>query len=99
MKSLKFGIIGTGMISGLFTEAVREVSGVSVSTVLSRKRETGEDFVRRNYSDRSSVPEVVTEIKDLFSSDVNAIYVASPNRFHAETAISRLHRYSPRPRW
>ena len=48
MKSLKFGIIGTGMISGLFTEAVREVSGVSVSTVLSRKRETGEDFVRRS---------------------------------------------------
>ncbi len=90
MKSLKFGIIGTGMISGLFTEAVREVSGVSVSTVLSRKRETGEDFVRRNYSDRSSVPEVVTEIKDLFSSDVNAIYVASPNRFHAETAIGAM---------
>ena len=76
MKELKFGIIGTGMISGMFADAVREFSGVSVAAVLSRKKETGEDFVRRNYPDGSFRPAVVTEIKDLFSSDVNAIYVA-----------------------
>ena len=90
MKELKFGIIGTGMISGMFAEAVREVKGVSVSIVLSRKRETGEDFVRRIYTDGSSRPNVVTGIKELFSSEVNAIYVASPNRYHAETAIEAM---------
>ncbi len=90
MKELKFGIIGTGMISGMFADAVREVSGVSVAAVLSRKKETGEDFVRRNYPDGSFRPAVVTEIKDLFSSDVNAIYVASPNKYHAETSIEAM---------
>ena len=90
MKELKFGIIGTGMISGMFAESVREVKGVSVSTVLSRKRETGEDFVRRIYTDGSSRTNVVTGIKELFSSEVNAIYVASPNRYHAETAIEAM---------
>ena len=91
MKELKFGIVGTGMISGMFADAVLEVDGASVTAVLSRKKETGDDFVRRNFNDRSPFPAVVTDYKDLFSSDVNAIYVASPNVLHAETAIEAMH--------
>ncbi|MBR3640365.1 MAG: Gfo/Idh/MocA family oxidoreductase [Clostridia bacterium] len=70
----------------MFAEAINEVKGASITAILSRKRETGDEFVKCNFSDNSNQPSVVTDIKELFSSDVNAIYVASPNRFHAETA-------------
>lgn len=90
MKELKFGVIGTGMISGMFAEAVREVDGASITAVLSRKAETGNDYVNKFFFDDPEKPEVVTAIDDLFLADVNAIYIASPNKYHAEHSIRSM---------
>ena len=90
MKELKFGIIGTGMISGMFVEALREVRDTSVTAVLSRKRETGEEFVSRYFGGSVLRPAVVTDVKELFLSNVNAIYIAAPNRFHSELSIEAM---------
>lgn len=90
MNELKFGIIGTGMISGMFVHAVRETSGVSVGAVLSRSMDTGEAFISQNFPEQVKRPVVLTDIGELFKSDINAIYIASPNKFHAKTAIDAM---------
>lgn len=90
MKKFKFGVIGTGMISGMFREAVREVPGAVITAVLSRNASTGDDFVRSFFDDGDERPAVVTTLDELFRSDIDAVYVASPNRYHAETSIEAM---------
>lgn len=82
---LKIGIIGTNFISDNFCDAARKVPGATVKAVYSRKQETGGAFACRH-----GIPEVYTDYETFLSSDIDAVYVASPNFAHCAQTIQAL---------
>lgn len=74
---MKYGIIGTGWIAESFIKGVRLLTDSEISAVYSRTKEKGTEFAERN-----SIPNVYTDINELASSDVDAVYIASPNALH-----------------
>ena len=88
MSDVRFGIIGTGMISGMFCDAVKETDGASVCAVLSRSAERGAEFAREN---RLVCP-VFTDFEEFAGSGIDAVYVASPNCLHMKHTVDSLSR-------
>lgn len=89
---LRFGIIGTNFISHTMAEAI-ELSGIAeLYSVYSRQRETGEAFAEKH-----GVPSarVYTSFEELAESGIDAVYVASPNKFHCEQSLFFLRRGIP----
>lgn len=82
---IKIGIIGTNFISDDFCNAAIKVPGAVLRAVYSRKVETGAAFAERH-----SIPEVFTDYKKFLSSDIDAVYVASPNFIHCSQTIMAL---------
>ena len=82
---LKTGVIGTNFISDEFCDAVSRVPGVVLKAVFSRRQETGDAFAARH-----SIPEVFTDYAEFLSSDIDAVYVASPNSVHCEQTLRAL---------
>ncbi len=82
---LNIGIIGTNFISDDFCGAAGKVPGAVIKAVYSRKQETGDAFAARH-----SVPEVFTDYEEFLASDIDAVYVASPNSVHCEQTIKAL---------
>jgi len=83
---LRIGIIGTNTISDNLVNNAKTVEGVEICSVYSRKEETG-----RAFADRHGILSVYTDL-DAFLSDetMDAVYVASPNSFHASQSIAAL---------
>lgn len=77
--SVKYGIIGTGNITREFIEAATMVDGLVLSAVYSRTYEKGSSFTKA-YGD---IP-VYTDLNEFASSDIDAVYIASPNCCHYE---------------
>ncbi len=76
----RIGIVGTSSISERFAEAVDLVDGVEVSRVASRDEKRA-----RAFADAIGAPHVAVGLAELLSaSDVDAVYLASPNALHAE---------------
>ena len=82
---IKIGIIGTNFISDDFCNAAVKVPGAVLRAVYSRKEETGAAFAERH-----SIPEGFTDYKKFLSSDIDAVYVASPNFIHCSQTIMAL---------
>ena len=74
---VKFGVIGTGWIAEEFVKGSQLVDGLQFSAVYSRTYEKGRAFAEK-FAD---VP-VYTDIEKLAASDVDAVYIASPNSLH-----------------
>lgn len=83
--NLKIGIIGTNFISDNFCDAAKLVPGVCLHTVYSRGRETGVFFAQKH-----AIPHVYNSYEDFLSSDIDAVYVASPNFVHCEQTVRAL---------
>ena len=83
MDDIRIGLIGTGMISGKLCDAMRRAAGFVPAAILSRERARGEEFAAEN-----GIPSVFTDEAAFLSSDIDAVYVATPNRFHAAQAIA-----------
>lgn len=80
---VKFGIIGTNRITERFIEAARMVQGFKLTAVYSRTQERAEEF-----ANQYNVPKRFTDLSEMATSnDLDAVYIASPNSFHAEQAI------------
>lgn len=80
---MKFGIIGTNWITDRFIKAAKQHPEFTIGAVYSRKMETGSAFAEKH-----EVENVYTDMKAMFSSgDIEAVYIASPNAFHAEQSI------------
>ena len=80
---VRFGVIGTNWITEQFIEALKEVEGSEVVAVYSRTKETAAAF-----SAKFSIPDIYTDLTEMATSaNVDAVYIASPNAFHAEQAI------------
>ena len=74
---IKFGVIGSGWIAEEFVKGAKLVDGFIFSAMYSRTYEKGKSFAEK-FGD---VP-VYTDINDFAKSDIDAVYIASPNSLH-----------------
>lgn len=80
---IRFGIIGTNWITDRFLEASKEVNDFQLTAVYSRIKERAEEF-----ASKYSVTTLFTSLDEMaVSDDIDAVYIASPNSYHAEQAI------------
>ncbi|MEG0069513.1 Gfo/Idh/MocA family protein [Cetobacterium sp.] len=82
---IKIGIIGTSKISNQFIEAALKIESCSINTIYSRNYEKGKMF-GKTYG----VENIVTTIEELGKSDLDMIYIASPNSVHFSQVIELL---------
>lgn len=82
-KKLRFAIIGTNFISDWIIAGGRQDPRFEVAAVYSRSQATANAFALKH-----SIPHTFTSLDDLATSDlVDAVYIASPNSFHATQSI------------
>ncbi|MCQ2479724.1 MAG: Gfo/Idh/MocA family oxidoreductase [Clostridia bacterium] len=74
---IKFGVIGTGWIAEEFVKGTQLVDGLEFSAVYSRSKEKGEKF-----ASPFGGAEIFDNIDDFAHSDIDAVYIASPNSLH-----------------
>jgi len=80
---IRFGIIGTNFVTDWVIEAMREHSKVFIAAVYSRTQERAEFFAAKY-----NIPHRFTSLEEMASSDlIDAVYIASPNSFHAAQSI------------
>ncbi|MNO88767.1 1,5-anhydro-D-fructose reductase [compost metagenome] len=80
---IRFGIIGTNWIAERFVQAAIETEQFILTAVYSRTEEKGQSFAAK-YNN----PKVYTDIEAMVADDqCDAVYISSPNSFHAEQAI------------
>jgi len=76
---VKFGVIGSGWIAEEFVKGTQLIDGLEFSAMYSRTFEKGKAFAEK-FAD---VP-IYTDINEFAESDIEAVYIASPNVFHYE---------------
>ncbi len=80
---IRFGLIGTNWITEDFINAARQIGDFALTAVYSRTEEKG-----RQFADKHDIPHVYTSLERFAaSSELDAVYIASPNSLHAEYAI------------
>lgn len=81
--TIKFGIIGTGFIVDRIIEAAKEEPRIKINAIYSRTLEKAADFAQKY-----NIPYIFTSLAEMASSAViDAVYIASPNAFHASQSI------------
>ena len=83
---MRFGVIGTGKITHSFVEAAMHVDHAEVTAVYSRQMIKAQEFAQQY-----NIPHTFDDL-DTFanSSAFDAVYIASPNRFHAAQSQKML---------
>jgi len=76
---LKYAVVGTSWITEEFILGANLVEGMALDAVYSRSGEKGEIFAKR-----VGAPKVFTDLNELAGSDIDAVYIASPNSLHFE---------------
>lgn len=80
---IRFGIIGTNFITERFIDAAQRNDDLQITSLYSRTLERAEQF-----GGKHNIPHTFTDIAEMLESgQVDAVYIASPNSFHAEQAI------------
>ncbi|SEB97617.1 Gfo/Idh/MocA family oxidoreductase [Paenibacillus sp. GP183] len=80
---IRFGVIGTNWITEQFIQAALESEEFALSAVYSRTEERAKDFAAKY-----DIPNLYTDLESMAASDqVDAVYIASPNSFHAKQTI------------
>ena len=74
---LKLGIIGTSWISQEFIKAAHETGHYRLHAVYSRKMKTAQDFC-----EPYGVISCYTDLVDFLDSELDVVYIASPNSLH-----------------
>ena len=85
MNGIKLGMIGTNFVSDWLADSAAETEGITVSAVYSRREETGSAFAEKH-----SIPAVFTDMEAFLSSDIDAVYIASPNACHFSQAEAAM---------
>lgn len=81
MKNIRLGIIGTNFVSDWLCDSVKIADGIELSAVYSRTLEKGKAFAEKH-----SIPVTFTDMEAFLNSELDAVYVASPNFCHFEQA-------------
>ncbi|CAM4013202.1 Gfo/Idh/MocA family oxidoreductase [Paenibacillus alkaliterrae] len=80
---IRFGVIGTNWITEAFIDAARDVEGFALAAVYSRAEETASAFAAKH-----GIAHMFTDVEKMAASGaIDAVYIASPNSFHAAHAI------------
>lgn len=80
---IRFATIGTNWITEAFIRAAKQVSSFHLQAVYSRQKETADAF-----AEKTGAAQTFTDLHKLAASDdIDAVYIASPNAFHAEQAM------------
>ena len=81
-----FAVIGTSKITDAFIEAARQDPRFNLVAVYSRQQKTAQSF-----ADKHNLEYCFTDLALLANSDlIDAVYIASPNNFHAQQSIALL---------
>jgi predicted dehydrogenase len=82
-KKIRFGVIGTNFITDRVLEGGREDGRFEAVAVCSRSEDTARSFAAKHH-----LPNIFTSVEDMASSPlIDAVYVASPNAFHAQQSL------------
>jgi predicted dehydrogenase/aryl-alcohol dehydrogenase-like predicted oxidoreductase len=82
-RKVNWGILGTGLISGIFAEALKLSETGSLLAVASRQKNTAEQF-----ASRFGIPKAYQSYEELLSDpEVQIVYISLPNHLHCEWAI------------
>ncbi|MDT8862343.1 Gfo/Idh/MocA family oxidoreductase [Alkalihalobacillus sp. MEB130] len=80
---IRFAIIGTNWITESFLEAANQIETFDLTTVYSRTEEQAQTFAKKH-----GAPYTYTDLEKMANSDhFDAVYIASPNSFHADQAM------------
>lgn len=83
MNCLRFGVVGTNFITDWVIAGGRQDERFDLSAVYSRTQETANAFAVRH-----KIPYTFTSLEAMVASPlIDAVYVASPNAFHAAQSI------------
>ena len=82
---LKIGMIGTNFISDKFALAALQIPGAELCAICSRRKETGAAF-----AEKYRIPNVFTDYQEFLNSDLDAVYIATPNALHCEQTLQAL---------
>ena len=87
---IRWGIIGTGLISSTFAADIEQTDSGTVAAVGSRRQATAEEF-----GERFGVPNRHDSYEALVADpEVDVVYVATPHPMHHEDALLALGRAS-----
>ncbi|UOQ45113.1 Gfo/Idh/MocA family oxidoreductase [Halobacillus salinarum] len=85
---IRFGIIGTNTITEKLLEAASTMEEFKLTAVYSRTEEKAKTFARKYGAEFT-----FTSVEEFANSDsIDAVYIASPNAFHAEQAVTCMSR-------
>ena len=90
-NTFNWGVIGTGGIANAFTKDIQELGQHKVTAVLSRSITTANSFASTLNSCKSFVDMEIF----LDKSNVDAIYIATPNTLHCKQTIACLNAKIP----
>ncbi|QCS53077.1 Gfo/Idh/MocA family protein [Priestia flexa] len=80
---VRFGVIGTNWITERLLEAANDVEDFKLTAVYSRTISRAEEF-----ASKYGVTKIFTNLKEMaVSQEIDAVYIATPNSYHAEQAI------------
>ena len=83
MKKIRFGVVGTNFITDWVIAGGREDERFELTAVCSRLEQTA-----RSYADKQYIPHIFTSLEEMAASPlIDAVYIASPNAFHARQSI------------
>lgn len=81
---VRFGIVGTNWITDRFIEATGKHHQFSLTAVYSRTEERAREF-----AEKYNVTNIFTNLEEMAESPLlDAVYIASPNSFHATHALT-----------
>lgn len=79
---IRFGVVGTGWITEEFIRCANLTGNFKLSAVYSRKEQRATEFAQKY-----QLEEIFTNLEDMAKSNlIDAVYIASPNSFHADQA-------------
>lgn len=87
-SKLRLGIVGTGYIAGVIATALRETDAVRLVAVASRRMETAIAFAQRH----GGVPVFGSWQELIATSDLDAVYVATPTTFREAICVAAARR-------
>lgn len=80
---IRIGIVGTNWITERLLEAAEGIENFKLAAVYSRTMERAEEF-----ASQYGITRTFTDLEAMAASDeIDAVYIASPNSFHADQAI------------
>ncbi|MBM7617199.1 putative dehydrogenase [Weissella uvarum] len=79
---LNLGVIGTNWITKMFVEAAEQSEAYTLTSVYSRKVETGQAF--------APTAKIYTNLSEFFDSGIDVVYIASPNSLHFAQAAQAI---------